>query len=164
MVRSRRIRNSVFFLTFLVLYISLTSLPLGVHATDVEDLDDAAAVAEVSMEDTIIEAEDVAETEATVETNTAEGGVTDEAGSEEEAIKEEATEFIAAAETAAQEEADALKKSVVSRIASVTEKLKSSVVTKQNIKKTAALGVGVWGAATGVGWAMQNFGIGPMKD
>mmetsp|Transcript_22399 Transcript_22399/g.33523 ORF Transcript_22399/g.33523 Transcript_22399/m.33523 type:complete len:188 (+) Transcript_22399:144-707(+) len=31
-------------------------------------------------------------------------------------------------------------------------------VTKQDVKKIAAFSLGAWGAATGVGWAMQQFG------
>lgn len=169
MVRLRRISNNLLFLTAVVLCIALTSIPLQVHASDVEDLDDAPPIAEVTVEGTIIEA-DVAEPEAIVETeDTAPEEVTEQAISEEEPapekeIAEEAAEFIAAAEIAAHEEAAALKKSVTSRIAGVTKRLKSSALTKQNVKKTIALGAGVWGAATGVGWAMQNYGAGARKD
>eukprot|EP00559_Dactyliosolen_fragilissimus_P006015 CAMPEP_0184865294 /NCGR_PEP_ID=MMETSP0580-20130426/17584_1 /TAXON_ID=1118495 /ORGANISM="Dactyliosolen fragilissimus" /LENGTH=208 /DNA_ID=CAMNT_0027364429 /DNA_START=230 /DNA_END=856 /DNA_ORIENTATION=+ len=35
---------------------------------------------------------------------------------------------------------------------------KKAISSKQNIKKIAAAGLGIWGCATGVGWAMQNFG------
>ena len=34
---------------------------------------------------------------------------------------------------------------------------------KKNAKKVAVIGVSVWGAATGIGWAMQNYGTGPIK-
>jgi len=168
----RKISNNLLFLTTVVLCIALTSIPLQVHASDVEDLDDAPPVAEVTVEETIIEA-DVAEPEAIVETeDTAPEEVIEQAISEEESeketaekkIAEEAAEFIAAAEISAHEEAAALKKSVTSRIAGVTKKLKSSALTKQNVKKTIALGAGVWGAATGVGWAMQNYGAGALKE
>jgi hypothetical protein len=33
-----------------------------------------------------------------------------------------------------------------------------SKLTKQDAKKIAAFSLGAWGAATGVGWAMQQFG------
>merc|ERR1711862_800254 len=95
-------------------------------------------------EETIIEVEEVAEPESIVGTATPDEESSEETGSEEEASKEDtaektAADFIAEAEITAQEDATALKKSVVSRIASVTEKLKSSAVTKQNVKKTAVL-------------------------
>jgi len=42
----------------------------------------------------------------------------------------------------------------------VSDRFKGLAISKQNAKKIAAAGLGAWGAATGVGWAMQNFGGG----
>jgi hypothetical protein len=42
----------------------------------------------------------------------------------------------------------------------ISDRFKGLAISKQNAKKIAAAGLGAWGAATGVGWAVQNFGGG----
>lgn len=53
-----------------------------------------------------------------------------------------------------------LGESVSSKLISIANRFKDLAISKQNAKKIAAAGLGAWGAATGVGWAVQNFGAG----
>jgi hypothetical protein len=53
-----------------------------------------------------------------------------------------------------------LGESVSSKVTSIANRIKGLAISKQNVKKLAAAGLGAWGAATGVGWAMQHFGGG----
>ncbi len=52
----------------------------------------------------------------------------------------------------------ALQKSVATKVAEMAERVKGIAVTKQKVKKAAAATLGIWGAATGFGWAMHHFG------
>merc|ERR1740136_522455 len=142
--------------------LSPSTLPLLVQASDdvddsaVENLDVAAATPEEPIEQ-----------EAEIEP--VEESVTEEVAPEViEVVSEEAEpsteEGIDATASAVQEEitraegdAAALKESVNSRIA------ESLVKPIALAKKVAVIGVSVWGAATGIGWAMQNYGTGPIK-
>ena len=52
----------------------------------------------------------------------------------------------------------ALHQSVATKMTQMAERVKGIAVTKQKVKKAAAATLGMWGAATGVGWAMHHFG------
>lgn len=50
-----------------------------------------------------------------------------------------------------------IKDTVLSKVSDITSKIS---ITKENAKKTAAFALGTWGAATGIGWAVQQMGTG----
>jgi len=52
-----------------------------------------------------------------------------------------------------------LGESVSSKLSIIADRIKGLTLSKQNTKKIVAFGLGAWGAVTGVGWAMQNFGV-----
>ena len=53
-----------------------------------------------------------------------------------------------------------IKDTVLSKVTEITSKIS---ITKENAKKTAAFALGTWGAATGVGWAVQQMGVGKQE-
>jgi len=139
------------------------------EAAAAKSAEEAAATdaVEEAVQAKIAADEEAAAIKAAEETAQAETNA--EEASAEEARQEEDAKIAAEAETAAmaasaEEEAAALKKSVTSRLTVVTDKLNSVAISKKGAKKAAALGIGIWGAATGAGWAMQYLGKGPTKD
>jgi len=166
MLRLNRIGITIFFLAAAASCLSPSTLPLLVQASDdvddsaVENLDVAAATPEEPIEqEAEIEhveesvTEEVAPEVIEVVSEEAEPSTEEEIDATASAVQEEITR--------AEGDAAALKESVNSRIAESL--VKPIALAKKNAKKVAVIGVSVWGAATGIGWAMQNYGTGPIK-
>ena len=78
--------------------------------------------------------------------------------SEEEAAAEEAeTEALLKESEELSVPVSFIKDTVLAKVSEITGKI---TLTKENAKKTAAFALGAWGAATGVGWAVQQMGTG----
>lgn len=159
MARSTRNYSRVLLLVFLVvIFVGAISLP-AVNA------DEAAVVVDEPEEETLDMDEPVKEEEPVA--------VVEEEVKEEEpaAVVEEVVEEVEEEEPVVVEEEEVVEAEPEETIesteaAEVTEETTSrklsipffSKLTKQDAKKIAAFSLGAWGAATGVGWAMQQFG------
>lgn len=124
------------------------------------------SIVDTVVEDTVVSdgASDYIDTatEAVVNTETVEEST--------ESSKEENDEVVVAVEEESVEETpepvveeDVIEaitedvSSLKSKISDFTDKLRSKI-SKQDAKKIAAVGIGAWGAATGVGWIVDKFG------
>ena len=151
------------------------SSPAIVESDDTVEVDVPPAV------DDVVDApetdDDDAEEEPEPVVDTAAEEAAEAEAAEAEAAEAEAAakaENEAAAAKAEEEEVEALlkeseelsvpvsfiKDTVLSKVTEITSKIS---ITKENAKKTAAFALGTWGAATGVGWAVQQMGVGKQE-
>ena len=126
------------------------TIPTEVPAPDVVDLVDNSDAEKVPIVPEPVVVDENTETLAVVEDNAI---VTIDEPTLTEDVTVEDTIIIEAA-------VSSLGESVSSKLISIADRIKGLAISKQNAKKIAAAGLGAWGAATGVGWAMQNFGGG----
>jgi len=125
--------------------------------------DTASTITEESTpEEEEEEEEEVAELVETEEQTVTEDAVVEEAPEEDEIVEEESpavdesteSEIIEPEKTTVP---SVLKENVLSKFDCISDKIKEISITQQNVKKIAAFGLGAWGAATGAGWAMNQF-------
>lgn len=146
------------------------SSPAIVESDDTVEVDVPPAV------DDVVDAPETDDDDAEEEPEPVVDTAAEEAAEAEAAEAEAAAkaENEAAAAKAEEEEVEALlkeseelsvpvsfiKDTVLSKVTEITSKIS---ITKENAKKTAAFALGTWGAATGVGWAVQQMGVGKQE-
>mmetsp|Transcript_22834 Transcript_22834/g.28015 ORF Transcript_22834/g.28015 Transcript_22834/m.28015 type:complete len:163 (-) Transcript_22834:346-834(-) len=157
MTRSSYKFSNAFLLLLVIFFIGTVSIP-AVYADD-----DVAAVEEEHGEILNMDIEDEKETVVIAEEKIEE--------EVEEAVEEpvaevggkvEEDEVVPAEEevvTEVESEKEVIEPPVQEVVKAPSEKKKFIIsISKHDAKKIAAFGLGAWGAATGVGWAMQQFG------
>jgi len=160
MTRSSYKFSNAFLLLLVIFFIGTVSIP-AVYADD--DVAAAAAVEEENGEILNMDIEDEKETVVIAEEKIEE--------EVEEAVEEpvaevggkvEEDEVVPAEEevvTEVESEKEVIEPPVQEVVKAPSEKKKFIIsISKHDAKKIAAFGLGAWGAATGVGWAMQQFG------
>lgn len=119
------------------------------------DMDEPAEVEEKKEEKVVVTDEkpaEVVEKEAEPEP---------EAEPESEPVSESVVEEDTSAPAAVEEEKEGTSEEIIESETASPNKISIPFLdklTKQDVKKIAAFSLGAWGAATGVGWAMQQFG------
>lgn len=124
-----------------------------VDTPEEDDEDEAEPFIDTTEEEAeahaVAEAEAKAAAKAAAEAAAATAAAEAEAAAETEALLKESEELSVPVSF--------IKDTVLSKVSDITSKIS---ITKENAKKTAAFALGTWGAATGIGWAVQQMGAG----
>jgi len=172
-ITNRRRKNS--FILFLFLILAVVSFPSAYAEGGIQEVvesDVAPSIEEEAIDEAAIAAaeEEIEEAIAAAEQAAAEQAIDEQAAADQTALEDALAEQAAADEKASDDDADAEEEAAAvdatdtGFVTKITTFTKGLTVTKQNIKKAAAGTLGIWGAATGFGWAMNHFGSGKSVD
>lgn len=161
----------IFVAVFVILSISLPSVhaDVGVAAAAVDDEDGETLDMDAPVVEEKVEVDEkVEEEEETVVVADEEPEVVEKEAEPEPAVTDDAVEEDTPVAAVEEDEPVPVEAEEEEKLAEIIQSEdvspnKISIpfvdkLTKQDVKKIAAFGLGAWGAVTGVGWAMQQFG------